>query len=277
MRSAPSTAEPETTADLERALEAVLKAFRPARRAGSTALLGGRRIDKLLFAATKADHVHHTSHDRLEAILRLMTERAGARSAEAGAEVKVMALASLRATRETEARDGKTILPCIVGTPLPGERLAGTTFDGRKEAAVFPGDLPTDPRDALERGLDRRGLVPALPPATAAHDDRERRNSARTSYQVGPGPRLSHRRLARMSENREPRVFAPDDPNILPGETWSCGLGGDRATPSPPASSKRVRAARASAAFSFPRSRRWSGLALSVSFAQFVSSALGSQ
>jgi hypothetical protein len=128
------------------------------------ALLGGRRIDKLLFAATKADHVHHTSHDRLEAILRLMTERAGARSAEAGAEVKVMALASLRATRETEARDGKTILPCIVGTPLPGERLAGTTFDGRKEAAVFPGDLPADPREALEHGLERRASFPRFRP-----------------------------------------------------------------------------------------------------------------
>ncbi len=172
----------ETTADLERALEAVLKAFKPGQPNWLLALLGGRRIDKLLFAATKADHVHHTSHDRLEAILRLMTERAGARSAEAGAEVKVMALASLRATRETEARDGKAILPCIVGTPLPGERLAGTTFDGRKEAAVFPGDLPADPREALERGFGRKASFPRFRPP--------RLRSAMPSGEIPPAPHI---------------------------------------------------------------------------------------
>jgi len=34
------------------------------------------RADRILFAATKADHLHHTNHDRLEAILRRMVERA---------------------------------------------------------------------------------------------------------------------------------------------------------------------------------------------------------
>ena len=38
------------------------------------------RIDRILFAATKADHLHHVSHDRLEAILRLMVERAARRA-----------------------------------------------------------------------------------------------------------------------------------------------------------------------------------------------------
>ena len=74
-------------------------------------LLTGRRIEKLLFAATKADHLHHTSHDRLEAILRAVTDRAIARATDAGADVGVMALAALRATREAEAKQG-------------GERLA---------------------------------------------------------------------------------------------------------------------------------------------------------
>ena len=36
------------------------------------------RIDRVLFAATKADHLHHTSHDRLEAVLGLLVERAKA-------------------------------------------------------------------------------------------------------------------------------------------------------------------------------------------------------
>ena len=30
------------------------------------------RIDRILFAATKADHLHHVNHDRLEAIVKHM-------------------------------------------------------------------------------------------------------------------------------------------------------------------------------------------------------------
>ena len=58
-----------------------------------------------------------------------------------------MALAAIRATREAEARSGWQRLPCIVGVPLPGERLGSKVFDGKAEAAVFPGDLPADPAD----------------------------------------------------------------------------------------------------------------------------------
>ena len=63
-----------------------------------------------------------------------------------------MAIAALRATREAFARDGRHELPCIVGTPLPGERLGSKCFDGKTEVAVFPGDLPADPRETLEKG-----------------------------------------------------------------------------------------------------------------------------
>ena len=139
---------PAAVADLQRALEAALRAFRPGANS-LMSLLTGRRIDKLLFAATKADHLHHTSHDRLEAILRVVTDRAIARASGAGADVGVMAIAALRATREAEAKHGGERLPCIVGTPLPGERIDGRTFDGVKEAAIFPGDLPADPEAAL--------------------------------------------------------------------------------------------------------------------------------
>ena len=32
------------------------------------------RIDRIVLAATKADHLHHQSHDRLEAILAKLAE-----------------------------------------------------------------------------------------------------------------------------------------------------------------------------------------------------------
>lgn len=163
----------ETVAELERALASVLTAFRPGVAGWLEALIGGRRIDRLLFAATKADHVHHTSHARLEAILGLLVQRAAARAGDAGAEARVMALAALRATREAEARDGRALLPCIVGVPLPGERVGREVFDGRREAAIFPGDLPDDPAAVLSGAAPftatfPRFRPPRLLPATAA-------------------------------------------------------------------------------------------------------------
>ena len=137
-------AGPPALHDLELALADVLTAFRPGRNSILSAMLA-RRIDKVLFAATKADHLHQTSHDRLEALLGRLTERAMQRAAFAGSQVDVVALASLRATRETTVTRGRETLACIVGTPLAGETAGGETFDGRSDVAVFPGELPADP------------------------------------------------------------------------------------------------------------------------------------
>ena len=41
-------------------------------------------------------------------------------------------------------------IPCIVGTPMAGEQIGKTVFDGEKEAAVFPGDLPKQASAALD-------------------------------------------------------------------------------------------------------------------------------
>jgi len=162
----------EAVRDLEQALDAVLSSFRPGTNSWLSSLLG-RRVDRLLFAATKADHLHRTSHDRLEAVLRLLTDRARARAKDAGARVDVLAMAALRATREAEAKQGREMLPCIVGVPMPGERIGRTVFDGEREAAVFPGDLPADPEDALahaEAGqtADDVRVVRFRPPRLAA-------------------------------------------------------------------------------------------------------------
>ncbi len=165
-------AGPQALGELERTLAAVLACFKP----GSNTWLSGilrRRIDRILFAATKADHVHHTSHDRLEAALRWLTDQAIARAEYAGAEVKVTALAAVRATREAERVSGRERLPCIIGVPLPGERLGGKVFDGKTEAAVFPGDLPADPTTLLDRTDGEmvhfpRFRPPRLMPDTAA-------------------------------------------------------------------------------------------------------------
>ncbi|MCP5083414.1 MAG: YcjX family protein [Alphaproteobacteria bacterium] len=144
-------AGPAAVTDLKTALETIMPCFRPG---GSSILntLLGKRIDKILFAATKADHLHHSSHDRLEAILRLIVDDALARSESAGAEIDVAALASIRATREARITQDGEDLPSIIGVPRKGQSSDGQGFDGKSEMAMFPGDLPEDPAKALEAG-----------------------------------------------------------------------------------------------------------------------------
>ncbi|MGA7941915.1 MAG: YcjX family protein, partial [Bradyrhizobium sp.] len=60
---------PNALFDLEAALAGILDCFRIGRGSFLNALFRPR-IDRILFAATKADHLHHSSHDRLEAVLR---------------------------------------------------------------------------------------------------------------------------------------------------------------------------------------------------------------
>jgi uncharacterized protein len=164
---------PQALRDLEHTLAAVLACFKPGASTWLSWILP-HRIDRLVFAATKADHLHHVSHDRLEAIQRWLTDKAIARARFAGADVKVMAVAAVRATREAEARApgifGRQRLPCIVGVPLPGERLAGKVFDGRTEAAVFPGDLPEDPASLLDGGAAEAVHFPRFRPPRLGSD-----------------------------------------------------------------------------------------------------------
>ena len=134
-------AGPESVADLERALTDILACFR-AGRAGFLTGLVSRRIDRILIAATKADHIHHESHDRLQAIVRRLADKAIERASFSGSEVEVLAMAAVRATREGTVKQGRDTLPVIIGTPLDGEMIGSETFDGRTETAIFPGDLP---------------------------------------------------------------------------------------------------------------------------------------
>ncbi|HMF05892.1 MAG TPA: YcjX family protein [Methylocella sp.] len=170
-------AGPAAMRDLETALTDVLAAFR-AGRSNILTTLFRPKIDKILFAATKADHLHHTSHDRLEAILRHLTKRAIARAENVGAEVDVIALAAVRATREAKVGGpDEPALEAVVGTPLDGERIGDEIFDGVAEAAIYPGELPSDP-DAVFRELPRvkpeeidYRFVRFLPPAPIRASD----------------------------------------------------------------------------------------------------------
>ncbi|WP_439271234.1 YcjX family protein [Pseudochrobactrum sp. HB0163] len=146
--------------DLERALTEILACF----RAGRPGLLTGlvqKRISRILIAATKADHLHHESHNRLEAIVRKLVDDAARNADISGAEIDVLAMAAVRATKEATVSQNGDILPVIVGTPLKGEVIDGEIFDGKTETAIFPGDLPHNIQDIFNQ--------PDLAPQDRAH------------------------------------------------------------------------------------------------------------
>jgi predicted YcjX-like family ATPase len=142
---------PEAVAELGRTMTELLSAFRPGRNAWLTRLLGGKRVERILFAATKADHLHHVQHARLTGIMSGLLRQARDRADFAGARTEAMAIAAIRATvEEHHIRNGEP-LDCVRGT------LASTG----KQAAFFAGDLPEDPmaligpaRDGAARWLD---------------------------------------------------------------------------------------------------------------------------
>ncbi len=154
-------AGPPAMEDLRRAMADILSAFRPGRNAFLSRLFLGKRVERILFAATKADHLHHRQHALLSAIMEALVQDAKSRADYAGATTQAMALAALRATVE-EARDhGGQQLDCVRG------RLT----DGR-QAAFYPGELPEDPgrllapaRDGAESWLDAEYGVMDFAPA----------------------------------------------------------------------------------------------------------------
>lgn len=151
-------AGPEALNDLEEALSEILTCFRP----GTTNLLTQlftRRIDKVLVCATKADHLHHENHDRLQSAVTRLVRSSAERAGMAGANIATIALAAIRATTEgTVEQDGEE-LPVIIGTPKQDEKIGGKTFDGEKKTAIFPGDLPEN-LDSLFEPVESKSEAP---------------------------------------------------------------------------------------------------------------------
>ena len=129
---------PRAVEETRRAMADILGTFRPGRNAFLTRLMQGRRVERLLFAATKADHLHHAQHPRLAAIMEAMLREARDRAQFAGADVRSMAIAALRATVEETRRHNGAEVDLVRG------RVAGGG-----QAAFHPGELPDDPAAIL--------------------------------------------------------------------------------------------------------------------------------
>lgn len=174
-------AGPKAVEDLRQAMADILGAFRPGRNAFLSQLLLGKRVEKILFAATKADHLHNTQHAQLSAITEALLADARTRADFAGAETSAMSIAALRATTEDRVEQGGRTLDVVRGTLMDGKR-----------AAFYPGRLPDDPS---------RLLNPARQGAEAWLDaDYEVMTFAPQPVTMRPGEGPPHIRLDRAAE-----------------------------------------------------------------------------
>jgi predicted YcjX-like family ATPase len=124
----------EAFADQRLALDTILATFRFGRRSLLRRLFGAR-IDRVLFAATKADHVPALQRDHLEALMANLVGAATLRAKTARARVAATALASIRCTEDgTDVIDGRKV-DIVAGLPEGGER----------RIRFFPGIVPVTP------------------------------------------------------------------------------------------------------------------------------------
>ncbi|SLN32910.1 hypothetical protein AQS8620_01116 [Aquimixticola soesokkakensis] len=131
-------AGPKAVEDLRQVMADILGAFRPGRNRFLSQLLSGKKVERILFAATKADHIHHTQHPKLTAIMEALLRDARDRADFAGAKTQAMSLAAIRATVETQMPHEGRDLDCVSGRLPSG-----------KQAAFYAGELPSDPAHIL--------------------------------------------------------------------------------------------------------------------------------
>lgn len=119
--------------DMKQALTAILQSFNYGRSSFLRRLFSPR-IDRVLFASTKADHVTANQHHNLDRFLELIIQDAQRDIRFEGIDTRSLAIASVRSTQAAQAQvDGQT-LSCLRGF---------SKADGA-EVALFPGEVPTE-------------------------------------------------------------------------------------------------------------------------------------
>lgn len=125
----------EAFEDTRLAIDAILRSFRYGRGNILSQLLSGAHIDRVLLAATKADHVPDVQRDHLAELLRNMAALPVLDMTARSADIDVAAIASVISTvDDTQEIDGQRV-QVVVGRPLGQE----------KRVKFFVGNVPIRP------------------------------------------------------------------------------------------------------------------------------------
>ncbi|MEK2096207.1 YcjX family protein [Vibrio parahaemolyticus] len=126
----PLNAGDEAFYDMRQALEQIMHSFRYGRSSFLRRLFSPK-IDKVLFAATKADHVTPDQHPHLVSLLQQMVYPAWQTAAYENIEMSCMSIASIQATTSGFITSGDKTISALQGTTLNGEPMT-----------MFPGEVP---------------------------------------------------------------------------------------------------------------------------------------
>ncbi|MDG3088194.1 YcjX family protein [Vibrio hannami] len=126
----PLNAGYESFNDMKDALEQIMKSFRYG-RSSMLKRLFAPKIDKVLFAATKADHVTPDQHGNLVSLLQQMVHPSWQHAAFEDIEMECISMASIQATVPGFVSQGASNSPAIRGTTLSGEPMT-----------LYPGEVP---------------------------------------------------------------------------------------------------------------------------------------
>ncbi|NOI65518.1 YcjX family protein [Vibrio sp. 99-8-1] len=120
----------ESFTDMKSALEQLMKSFRYG-RSSMLKRLFSPRIDKLLFAATKADHITPDQHANLVSLLQQMVYPSWQHAAFENIAMECISIASIQATTNGFVSDGENSIPAIQGTTCDDQPMT-----------LYPGDVP---------------------------------------------------------------------------------------------------------------------------------------
>lgn len=146
------------TAELSQALQLIMQSF----HYGPSSML--RRlfkpqISKVLFAASKADHVTPEQHQALTLLLQNLLRQPLKQTTYQLAKTEAMALAALSASQSGYVEQQGRKQPC----------LNGTDSNSGKRISLFPGDVPAEVPDAAVFASHQFSFPSLLPLPSAAN------------------------------------------------------------------------------------------------------------
>lgn len=132
----------ESFDDLELAMAMVLESYSYG-KSGLFSRLFSPKIDKLLFAATKADHVTPEQHAPLVSLLNQLIHQNKHHLNYEAVKVKTLAIASVKATQSGVTQHQGREIPVLQGRYLSGLKSKNIADESDKKVTVFPGAVPS--------------------------------------------------------------------------------------------------------------------------------------